>query len=121
MIAPVMVLILLGVVDFSMAAFHRMELESAARSGAQFALLNPTDTTLIQSTVITSSSLNDTDLSVTITEFCECSDGSTVSCSIGCASGNMREYMNIIASYDYVPLFLPNVMTLTGDSVVRTN
>lgn len=119
-IAPVMVVMLIGLLDYALAAFHRMELESATRSGAQYAMLDSSDTAVIAATVSTSTNLPSADVTVTVTEYCECSDGSSVSCAGTCVSGDVRGYMSISASYDYVPFFLPGTLTLTGDSVIRT-
>lgn len=120
MIAPVMVIMLTGLLDYALAALHRMELESAARSGAQYAMIDSSDTSVIETTVQNSTNLDVADMTVTITEFCECSDGSSVDCSGTCVSGDVRGYMQISASYDYSPFILPGTMTLTGESTIRT-
>lgn len=121
-IAPTMILMLIGMVDYGLAALHTMELESAARSGAQYALIDSSNTSLIETTVENSTNLDAANLTVTVSEFCECSDGTTVDCSTGtCTSGSVRTYMSIATSYSHTPILLPNTMTLTADSIVRTN
>jgi len=121
LIIPVMSIILLGLSDYAIAAFHTIELESAARSGAQYAMLDSSDTAVIITTVENSTFLDATNLTVTTTEFCECADGTTVACGGACASGNVRGYMQISAVYIHTPIFLPSTMTLTGESIFRTN
>lgn len=120
LIIPVMSIILLGLLDYALAAFHTIELESAARSGAQYAMLDSSDTALIITTVENSTFLDTSNLTVTITEFCECQDGSSVACDGACGSGNVRNYMQITADYVHTPIFLPSTMTLTGESIFRT-
>jgi len=120
LIAPVMIVMLLGLLDYAIGAFHSMELESAARSGAQYAMLDSSDTSVIQTTVENSTNLDTDNLTVTITEYCECSDGSTVACAGSCGTGDVRGYMEILATYAHTPIFLPGTMTLTGDSTIRT-
>jgi len=120
LIAPIMMVLLLGLLDYGIAAYHSMELESAARSGAQYARLDSSNTALVVTTVKNSTLLDTTKLTVNVTEFCECSDGSSVVCGTTCGVGNVRKYMQINASYAHTPLFIPGIMTLSGASTIRT-
>lgn len=120
LLVPVMGIMLLGLLDYAIAAFHKMELESATRSGAQYAMLDSSDTALITTTVENSTFLDTGNLTVSITEFCECIDGSSVSCADTCATGSVRSYMQITAQYVHTPLFLPGTLNLSGESIIRT-
>jgi len=120
LLVPVMGIMLLGLLDYAIMAFHKMELESATRSGAQYAMLDSSDTSLISTTVENSTNLDVDNLAVTITEFCECIDGSTVSCADTCTTGSVRSYMQITAEYTHTPIFIPGTMSLTGESIIRT-
>jgi len=120
LLVPVMGTMLLALLDYAIAAFHTMELESATRSGAQYAMLDPSDTTVIAATVENSTLLDVDNLTVTVTEFCECSDNSSISCAGTCGTGSVRSYMQITASYTHTPIFLPGTMNLSGESIFRT-
>jgi len=118
-IAPIMLIFLMGMVDYAVAVIHTMELESAARSGAQYAMFDSSSTALIQTTVQSSTNLNVANLNVTVATACECSDGAAVSCSGTCAVGTTRHYMTITATYAYTPIFIPTVMNLSAGNTIR--
>ncbi|HEY9079907.1 TadE family protein [Magnetovibrio sp.] len=120
LLVPVMGVMLLGLLDYAIVAFHKMELESATRSGAQYAMLDSSDTSLISTTVKNSTNLDTDFLEVDIAEFCECIDGSSITCADTCATGSVRSFMRITATYTHNPIFIPVTMTLTGESIIRT-
>jgi len=122
LIAPVMLVMLMGLLDYAVAVFHRTELESAARAGAQYALVDGFDATTITTAVEASTNLDTNFLTVTVTESCECPEDSppTVSCSDTCGVGSMTRYANIDLSYTHTWFFLPGTTTLTGESIIRT-
>jgi len=120
LLVPIMGVMLLGLLDYAIAAVHTMELESATRSGAQYAMLDSSNTALVATTVENSTLLDPTKLTVTVSEFCECSDGSTISCATSCGVGSVRKFMKISADYAYTPLFIPGIMNLSGESTIRT-
>jgi len=115
-----MSILLLGLIDYAIAAYHTMELESAARSGAQYAMLDASNTALISATVSNSTLLDTANLAVAVTEFCECADGTSVVCTNTCAVGSVRKYMQIDADYAHTPIFIPGIMNLSGSSTIRT-
>jgi hypothetical protein len=120
MVTTVLLIILMGLLDYGIAVINKMELESSTRSGAQYALLDSSSTAVIVSTVENSLTLPEADTSVTVTEFCECSDGIAISCDDTCGTGNVRHFMTITASYNYTPFFLPGPFVISGESVIRT-
>lgn len=121
LIAPVMTLLLLGLLDYAIAVFHEMELSSAVRAGSQYALVDTTNTTSITNVVNSSTNLDTNLLTVTVSEFCECSDAATVACSGGsCASGSVRHFTTVTADYVHTWLFLPGTRTLSESSTIRT-
>ncbi len=119
LISPVLLIVFLGLMDYGIAVFDKMELNSSVRSGSQHALINSASLTAIQTTVIGSSNLGLTTSDVTVTSTCECSDGSSVSCAGVCASDNIRQYITITAAYSYVPIFLPGNLNLSSTSIIR--
>lgn len=121
LVAPVLMIIFMGLVDYGIAIFSKMELTSSVRSGAQYALINSSNMAAIQTTVSNSSNLTPANLSVTLPyETCECSDGTLdASCSVTCSANTLRHYVVISATYTYVPFFLPNDIVLSSSSTIR--
>ncbi len=121
LILPVLLIFVLGIIDFGMAIFKKMELQSAVRSGAQFALSNATNTTSITTAVVeaTNSGISSSDVTLT----CQCLDSSTeslTSTTCGSTSCSSGEYvmMTISAASTYTPLIIPTVDT-SDDSPTR--
>lgn len=121
LIAPVLMIIFMGLIDYGIAIFSKMELTSAVRSGAQYALINSASMSSIQTTVSSSSNLTPANLVVTMPyETCECSDGTLdATCTVTCSANTLRHYVVISATYTYVPFFLPSNIVLTNSSTIR--
>ncbi len=121
LIAPVLMIIFIGLIDYGIAIFKKIELTGSVRSGAQYALIKSTDMAAIQTTVINSSNLDPDNLVVdTPYKTCECSDGTLdATCTVTCSTGTLRHYVVISATYTYVPFFLPSNITLTNGSTIR--
>ncbi len=60
---PVIMLMLFAIVDYGFAMFTKMELSSAIRSGAQYAMASPSNNTNIKSTVVGSTNIGDSSIS----------------------------------------------------------
>jgi len=121
LVAPVLMIIFLGLIDYGIAIFNKLELTSSVRSGAQYALINSTNMTAIQTTVINSSNLNPANLVVSMPYVtCECSNGTVdATCLVVCPAGVLRHYVVIDATYTYVPFFLPTNIILNSTSTIR--
>ena len=84
LLMPILLLLLSGLIDFGRAFFTSMELENAARAGAQYGFINGADDlSQIEATVRGASSVDDADLSVATTSFCGCPDGTVQPCAGG--------------------------------------
>ncbi len=128
LVAPVLILLFVGLADFGLATAEKMRLIDSARAGAQYAASNPTDTAGTTAAVKNATSgLTGTGLSVALTQSCGCNDGSTVTCGSGCASGSEWTYVTVAVSENY-PLLINfpwpgvsnGVLTLTADATLRT-
>ena len=122
--APVIAIVLTGVLDVGGMAYTSMTLQSAARSGAQYAMKNPTDTAGIQQAVINSSGLDPQQVTVTSNNFCECANGSSVTCGGVCADGGAnRAYVSVAVQQSYRTLLpypgVPDQIGLGGQSTFR--
>ena len=127
LIAPILLLMILGVVDFGGAYSAKLRLDSAARSGVQFALQNTaniTNTGGIGQVVDAASGLDPATITTTVTQFCECDDGSSIACNGTCAGGGFpRTYLTVSVQRQYPILFsypgVSNPLPLTGRATVR--
>ncbi len=103
----VLLAFLLPMIDVANIAYAGIRLNSAARTGAQYAMSYPTDTSGIQSVVKQATNIPQDSVTATVSNSCEC-DGTSVSCSASC-SGTMANFVTITAAYS-----LPMIMGYPG-------
>lgn len=106
LLATVLLLVVMSMVDVGIGMFHKMELSSAARAGAQYAVLKGYSSSTIQTVVQGSTNLST--VTVASSRFCECSSGATptgTAPSCTCPSGTVQKFITVTASYSYVPIF----------------
>jgi Flp pilus assembly protein TadG len=132
LIAPVLLVMLAGVIDFSLYIGTRIELEQALRAGAQYALKDFTDSTTISAAVTGATNLS----SVTVSydpatdSYCECPDGTSNACPgnasySACSTGERPGlFVTLVGSATYDPMFtdLPGLssnMTVTQQVTMR--
>lgn len=124
LVAPLLVLMVLGLVDFGMAVLEKSRLSSAARAGAQVAMSSPTDTAAIRAAVLAATSAPSAGLTVAVTTACECSDGTAVACDGLCASGTARTYVTVSVQETFAMLLTyPGISSpypLAAQAIVRT-
>jgi Flp pilus assembly protein TadG len=97
LIAPVMLLLLAGVLNYGMALRTATAVASAARVAAQYgshASASTTDTAGIRAAAINSAPTT-SGMTVTSNTSCLCQDRSSVSCTGSCGSGKMLMYVNV--------------------------
>ncbi|MFC4167051.1 TadE/TadG family type IV pilus assembly protein [Teichococcus aestuarii] len=125
LIAPVLCLLVMGSFDVGNAIQQSLQLEAAARAGAQYAFSRPADSVGITA-AIRANLPGWSDISVPDPAMaCRCDDGATVSCHGGvCATGTPATYLSIRVSRPFsasTPLaaaVLP-AQTLTGHVELR--
>lgn len=122
LIAPIIAAMLVGLANYGLAMFEKMELVSAARAGAQLVLVDTGATTSeIQAAVVASTNSGISTSDVTVTQSCECADGTAITCGGTCSDASANRYFyTIAASNDFTLLLLGSTITLTGTAVVRT-
>lgn len=111
---PLLLILLVGAIDFGHGFYLALEVSSAAQAAALFGVQNPTDTTGMTSLA----QLNAQDvagLHVTTVSGCECSDGTsaTTDCtSLFFCSANIVRYVEVTVTGTYVPILsFPGVNT----------
>jgi hypothetical protein len=92
-------------IDYGGQVLEAMSLDSAVRSGMEYARLNPTDTSGIQSAVTQAAKTPSATLSVGVTQSCECIAGTSVSCTDPCAGGeSLMKFITITATSPYATI-----------------
>ncbi len=93
-------------VDVATVINKSIILSSSVRAGVQYAISNPDNTSGITTAVRTASGFPTGSVTVTVTQFCQCS-GANATCSSVCSDGAVaRTYDTITANYS-VPIILP--------------
>ncbi len=121
LITPVLLILILGTVDYGRAMFDKMELLSAVRSGAQLALAKTTlNTAYVQNAVVAATNNSITTSDVTTTQFCECADESTITCGATCTDGSDNRYfLTISATQSFNAFYLTTPLTLSESVTIR--
>lgn len=121
LLVPVVLAALTGIVNYGLAMYNKMELMGAVRAGAQVALIDYTNTTAIAQAVVDSTNAGISISDVTTTQFCECADGSTVTCGSTCADSSANRYfMTISATQNFTLLLLGTTVSLSASTTIRT-
>jgi Flp pilus assembly protein TadG len=124
-IMPVLVLVLMGTVDFGRAYTVAIQVQSAAEAGALYGTQNSTDTVgMITAAKLDGSAVKG--MAATAVYGCECPDGTSASASCGilptCAA-NTVNYIDVGVTAIYVPVLpypgIPAAFALTGRSRMR--
>ena len=96
---PVLFLLLAGMLDLGRFALEKSALLQGAREGAQYGAVNSSDTSGVQSTAVNATGL--TGVTATSSVFCECVNGTAVSCSTTCTSGYLKTYVKVTTSRSF--------------------
>jgi Flp pilus assembly protein TadG len=108
LVAPVLLILVLGLIDVSTAVTGSLDLKTSARAGAEYALANSDDAIGIRAAVIGATGNTSATLTVTTTVFCECARVA-LTCGQTCPldSSVPDQFVKVAVSDAYSPLFLP--------------
>ncbi len=122
LIVPVVLAALTGIANYGLAMYNKMELVSAARAGAQQAIIDRTDTTAIKNAVVNSTNVGVTTADVTTTESYLCADGTVVTLSTDtCVDNDPKQFfMTVTVNQSFTLLLLGTTVGLSGSVKVRT-
>lgn len=120
LLAPVFVFLIMGIVDYGVAARNRAALDAAARTGLQVLIADYNDEAEAEASAAVVAPDADVDVSVA----CVCSDGAVVDCASGtCASGVPRRIATVIVTQDHTLVFpwpgIADPLQLTATAVGR--
>jgi Flp pilus assembly protein TadG len=106
LIAPVLVVLLMIVGEFLRIYYTTIELNNAARAGVQYGINSPANAANLQG--MQQAALTDggdiAGMTATASEYCECSDGSAVSCGTANACADERVYVEVDTSATFYTL-----------------
>ena len=97
LIAPVAMLMLVGVTDYGMAVYDRMQLSSAVRAGIQYAMHHSANPATIEQVVMSALTIDHAAVTVTAAQVCECPGGAAAECDEACPDGPRRTFIRIDA------------------------
>ena len=143
LLAPILMLLVLGAVELGRAINHKMQLASAARAGAAYALLSTFDATTdlsgvlsgncstsglpaIQVTMCSATNLTSSAVTAIPTRFCECdgTGGTLATCTDAC-TGTLRDYITVTVTETFSTVIsYPGIETpiaLTESLTVRVD
>jgi Flp pilus assembly protein TadG len=135
LLASLLMLALVVAVEIGRLGYLSMTLDDAARAGAQYGAQNITTDNDLSG--MTSAATNDaanitgatwwgssSGFSTTASNYCQCSDGTTVTCGSGsCSTGTPAIYVKVVVQANYHPLInypgLPSQFTIKEQAVMR--
>ncbi len=133
LLAPVLAALLVGSVDLGTYIYKKMQLESASRDGAQYAIQsdgNAEDGAGITAAVQNSADDFDPGLTIVSAAFCSCNDGTetavsnTTGCGGTCSGGDSPALsVRVTVSNTFTPIFpypgIPDKIDLQGETSLR--
>lgn len=127
LLAPVLILLLGGMIDYGLDVYYRAQLQTAIRAGAQYATGTGRGSNYAAITAVVQGASQLSGIEVTeITTVCRCADKTTISC-VGstCADGSaVGVYLDLAGKYTYSPvlaMLLEGNRTLTYKLSFRTS
>ena len=122
MVAPVLMIMIIGLVDFGRNLYGAASLENAARTGIQYAQIYPGDGAGLVTTVRSAGGVA-ADADVAWEAYCVCPNGTRINCSLLCGADKPLWLISVAVSQPYqtiIPypsLILP--ATINGSAVLR--
>ncbi len=126
LVLPMLLFIVLATVDFARGFYFANEVAGGAHAGAVYGSSNVSDTTGITNAV-KDDAPDVSDISVSSSWGCECSDGTSASVSCGtapsCTGSSIVNYVKVTATATYSTLLpwtgIPSTLTLSSTSEMR--
>jgi Flp pilus assembly protein TadG len=125
-IAPLVILLLIGIVEMGRWARYSVVVSNAARAGVQYGAQNlatAADVSGMQAAALGDAE-NVSGLSATATSFCTCADGTASAClPTDCASSHRLVFVQVDTTGTFRSLlhlaFVPDSQTITSRAVMR--
>jgi Flp pilus assembly protein TadG len=125
LVLPVLVVLLMIVGEFLRVYYTTIELNNAARAGVQYGIHSPANAANLHG--MQQAALNDgsdiSGMTAVATEYCECSNGSSVSCGTAGACSDERVYIEVDTAATFHTLTdwpgIPSSIALSGKAIMR--
>jgi Flp pilus assembly protein TadG len=108
MVAPLLILMLIGMIDLGVGLYRRMQVETASHAGAQYAAFGAFDATMVATAVTTATSYSKIAASPAPYTFCGCPSSAgvvTATCGGTCPEGSTPgTYAKVSAQASYTTL-----------------
>ena len=117
LILPLLLLLVAGVLDYTLLLRAAIAVADAARAGATFGSLSATNAsnTSGKQTAALNAAPDITGLTATAAKVCKCSSGSIVNCSGGtCSTGPVRVYAQVTAQVTCGAIFSNSQLPFSG-------
>jgi Flp pilus assembly protein TadG len=101
-IAPVLIFLVLGIVDYAMYVMDSMRVAKGVASAVQFAMYNSDNDDGIRQVAYTASKFTSSQASIDIQHLCECPNTGT--CADNCPNDNHKKiFVSVAMQYPYTP------------------
>jgi Flp pilus assembly protein TadG len=127
LIAPILMTMLIGLTDFGIAFYEKMQVQAAAQAGAEYAARHGFGTSAVKGAVTAATGLAAISASPDPSQSCGCASGTTITaaaCGSTCTGGaTAGTYVTVNAQAKYATIFnypgLASPLTLTAQTVMR--
>lgn len=124
LVSPLLLLVLLGAIDFGRVSYEAMALTNGARAGVQYgaqSIGKSSDLSGMQTAAIRSTSLDVTGVAAAASRRCEC-DGTLILCTASCG-GVTRVYVTVTTSKNFFTITqfpgFPHALSLSRSAAMR--
>jgi Flp pilus assembly protein TadG len=109
--APLLLLLMAGVLNYGIALRTAIAVSDAARAGAQYGSMTPDNAADVagMQAAARNAAPTLTDITASAVRSCKCANGSAVSCTGSCSTGSMLTYVQVTTSAT-----APNWFSYTG-------
>ncbi len=128
LLAPPLILLMIGIADYGAAVYRKMQVQHAAQAGAEYAIKNGFSATPISNAVTGATTYASISATPAPAQSCGCAAGTTITaatCGSTCAGGvTAGTYVTVSAQATYSTLIpypgIANSFTLSAAATVRT-
>jgi Flp pilus assembly protein TadG len=115
---PLILLLMAGVLDYTLIMRTAISVADAARAGAQYGSLsatNASDVTGMRNAALAAAP-DVKNITASAATTCKCSDGTTINCTgLSCSSGPVRVYAQVTVSATATPIFSYSQVPFAGN------
>lgn len=115
---PFIVVFMFQIVNIGVIIASNLQISAILNTGILYAIRNPSDTSLIQAQLSSASTMNS--VTVSATQFCQCSDGSSTSCLSTCSGNTQPSSFVTVTASTSINLVVPDVVFKSPYAIQRS-